>query len=113
MQGPSPTDDGIGATIVQVAEDARAYATAQVDLAKAIAFARLTAAKGGIILGVIAAVLGITALGALLVGAIMTLATKVGPGFATLIVVGIVLLVAGVLGKMAATRLSRAFGADT
>jgi len=110
MRHSSVDHDGIGTTIVQVAEDARAYATAQVDLYKAIATARLGAAKGGLVFAAVAAVLAIAAVGGLIVGAILALATLVGPGWATLIVVGVVLLIAGILGKMAATRLSRAFG---
>jgi len=108
---PPHDDTGVGATIVQVAEDAKSYATAQIDLYKAIASARLTAAKSGIIFLVAAAVLAIAAIGGLVVGAILALATLVGPGWATLIVVVVMLAIAGVLGKMAASRLSRAFGA--
>lgn len=105
-----PGDEGVTATIVQVAEDAREYASAQVALYKALATARFRAAKTGLVLGVAAAVLGVSALTALLVGLVLTLSTLVGPGGATAIVVVATLVIAGILGKMAATRLSAAFG---
>lgn len=104
---------GVGDAIVQVAEDARAYAMAQVDVAKAVATARLRAAKLGLILGVAAIFLAGSALTALLVGLIMALSTRTGPLLATAIVVVAVLAIAGLLGKLAASRLSRAFGGDT
>lgn len=103
-------DDGVGAVIVQVAEDAKAYVAAQVALYKALAGARLRAAKSGLIFGAVAAVLAMTALGALLVGLIFSLATLMGPLGATAVVVLVVLAVAGLLGWMAAGRLSKAFG---
>lgn len=103
---------GVGDAIVQVAEDARAYALAQVDVAKAIATARLRAAKLGIILGVAAVFLAGSALTALVVGLILALATITGPLLATAIVAVAVLALAGLLGSMAASRLSRALGGD-
>lgn len=104
------TGGGVGDAIAQVAEDARAYALAQVDVAKAVATARLRAATTGIVLGVAAIFLAGSALTALLVGAILTVATKAGPLLATAIVVIAVLAMAGVLGAMASSRLSRALG---
>lgn len=101
---------GVGDAIVQVAKDARAYALAQVDVAKAVASARLRAAKFGLILGVAAVFLAGSALTALLVGLILALSTLTGPLLATAIVTVAVLAIAGVLGTMAASRLSRAFG---
>lgn len=108
----SVTDDGVGATIVQVAEDAKAYAGAQVALYKAIATARLRAAKSGIVLGLVAAVLALAALVALLVGLILSLATLLGPFGATAVVVIATLAIAGLLGWSASGKLSRAFGSE-
>ncbi|WP_326524460.1 phage holin family protein [Sphingomonas sp.] len=114
---PAATDAGAaadqasaGETIVQVVEDARAYASAQVDLYKAMAGARLRIARLGIAFGVAATLIAGSALTALLVGSILALAPSVGPGWATLIVVGVALVLAAILGKLAAGRLSRAFG---
>ncbi|WP_056424569.1 phage holin family protein [Sphingomonas sp. Leaf33] len=103
---------GVGDAILQVAEDARAYALAQVDVAKAIATARLRAAKVGIILGFAAVFLAGSALTALLVGLILALAAVTGPLLATAIVAVAVLGLAGLLGATAASRLSRALGGD-
>ncbi len=107
---PRDTDVGLGEAIVQVAEDAKAYAIAQVDVAKAVATARLRAAKLGLAFGAVALFLVGSAVTALLVGLILSLATLTGPLLATVIVVAIVLVTAGVLGKMAATRIATAFG---
>ncbi|MFD1787202.1 phage holin family protein [Sphingomonas floccifaciens] len=101
---------GIGDAIGQVAEDAKAYALAQVDVAKAVAAARFRAAKAGLILGVTAVLLAGSALTALLVGLIIALSTLTGPLLATAIVVVVVLAIAGILGARAASSLSRAFG---
>jgi hypothetical protein len=109
---PVHDPDGIGATVVQVAEDAKAYAAAQVAVVKAEAAARVGPAKTGAIFGAVAAVLAIAAVGALLVGLILSLATLVGPLGATAIVVLVTLAIAGVLGKLAADRLAIAFGAN-
>lgn len=109
---PNEPDVGVGEAIVQVAEDAKAYVTAQVDVAKAVATVRLRAAKLGIALGVAAVFLLGSAITALLVGLILSLATVTGPLLATGIVVVAVLAVAGILGKLAATRIGRAFGGD-
>lgn len=111
MAGP-PHDEALGASeaVVQVVDDARAYATAQVELYKAIATARLRAAKSGLILGGAAVFLLGSALTALFVGLILALSTLTGPLLATVIVVGVVLAIGAVLGMMAASRIGRAFG---
>lgn len=111
----TPSNDpnvGVGEAIVQVAEDARSYVTAQIDVAKAVATARFRAAKAGLILAVAAVFLAGSAVTALLVGATLSLATVVGPLLATVIVVVAVFALAGVLGMSAASRLSKAFGGD-
>ncbi|MHA6723051.1 phage holin family protein [Sphingomonas sp. RS2018] len=102
--------DGIGATVAQVAEDAKAYAAAQVELYKTVARVRIRAGKSGIVFGVLAAVLAIAAFGALLVGLILSLATLIGPLGATGVVVIATLAIAGVLGWLAGKQLSAAFG---
>ena len=55
-------------------------------------------------------VLVLSAVTALLVGLILTLATLVGPGFATLIVILATLVVAGLLGWLAYRHMLRVFG---
>ncbi len=102
--------DGVGATIVQVTEDAKAYAAAQVALYQAMATARWRIAQTGLIFGGVAAVLALAAVITLLVGLVLALATLVGPLLATVIVVGLTLALAGALGWLAAGRLSAAMG---
>lgn len=100
-------DEGLGAVIGRVVSDGKAYAQAEFTLWKTVATDR--GAQAGIAagLGVGAALIAVSALTALLVGAILTLATKVGPGWATLIVVIVALLVAAVMARMAMGRFRR------
>ena len=92
--------------IARLTTDARDVARAEVDLAKAKVGEAVTRYRTAAIFFAVAAVLGLAALIALLVGLIMTLATLVGPGSATLIVVGAVLAAAGVLAMMGKGRLT-------
>ncbi len=63
------------------------------------------------IAAVLALALALAAAIGLIVGAILTLATLVGPGWATLIVVGVSLVVAALLGWVAARGIRKAMGA--
>lgn len=101
---------GVGEAIVQVVDDAKGYAAAQLSLYRAIALARWRRAQSGLIFGAVAAVLALAAIIALLVGLILALAPLVGPLGATAIVVGVTLLVGGLLGWLAGRRLGAAFG---
>lgn len=103
-------DDGVGELIAQLADDAKGYATAQAALYKTIFAIRAQAAKIGLIYGAVAAVIGLAAVGALLVGLILAMATLVGPLAATAIVIVLALAVAGLLGWLAAGHLAKAFG---
>lgn len=105
---PEPADDSIGAALLQAADDAKAYARAQIDLVRETAAARLRVARTGLILGAAAAALSFAALTTLVVGAAMALATLVGPLAATLIVVLVVLAIAALLGWLAFQRISDA-----
>ena len=94
------------ALVSRLVDDAKDVARAEVAVYKAKAAERAQAYKGAIIFFVAAGVLTLEALGALLVGLIMTLATLVGPGFATLIVVGVVFAAAGILAFVGKGRLA-------
>lgn len=100
------TDAGIGELVSQLAVDAREMAQAELALAKARASRSAARYKGAAIYFAIAGVLALAALIALLVGLILTLATLIGPGLATLAVVGVVLLIAGILAMIGKSRLS-------
>ncbi|MFK3891019.1 phage holin family protein [Sphingomonas sp. NPDC079357] len=89
--------DSIPQLVTQLATDARDVAKAEIALAKAKALFTVTRYKAAAIRFAIAGVLGLAALIALLVGTIFSLATLIGPGWATLAVVGVVLLIAALL----------------
>lgn len=106
---PEEQPDGLGEAFMQVAEDAKAYANAQIGVVRAKAVARVRIARTGLILGAGAAALAFAALTALVVGAILALAPVMGTGLATLVVVVVVLAIAALLGWLAALRLGDAF----
>ena len=110
MRESGERDDGVGAAIVQVVEDAKSYAAAQALLYRETLLARWRAARTGVLCGAVAAVLALAALIALLVGLIVSLTPLVGPWLGTLIVVGVTLALAAILGRFAAARLSDALG---
>lgn len=98
--------DSIGELFTRLAHDARDAAKAEVDLVKLRATTAVAQYKGAVIYFAAAGVLALAALIALLVGLIETLATLVGPGWATLIVIGATLLIAGVLAMVGRGKLS-------
>lgn len=96
----------VGTLVQQLAADAREFATAEVEVAKAKALEKVGRYKNAGIFFAAAAVLAMSALTALLVGLILTVATLVGPGWATLIVIGATLAIAGVLAMIGKGRLT-------
>lgn len=111
MDAPQTEDAGIGALIGQLTEDAKDYARAELDYYKALARVKVAELKGAAIAAMLALALALAAAIGLIVGAILTLATLVGPGWATLIVVGISLVFAALLGWAAARGVQRVMGA--
>ena len=105
------TGASVGTLVQQLVGDAREYASAEVQLAKVKALAQVTRYKNAGIFFAIAGVLALAALTALLVGLILTLATRVGPGVATLIVIGATLVIAAVLALVGRSRLNVGGGA--
>lgn len=103
----TPVDDETVPHLVgRLVDDTRSLASAEIALYKARFAERFAAYKNAIVFFVIASVLALAALIALLVGAIISLATLIGPGLATLVVVGIVLVIAGVFGVVGKRRLA-------
>jgi hypothetical protein len=102
--------ESIGALLSRLVEDGKSFARAEIGYYRTLALAKLGEATGGLVLGMVALVLLLSAVTALLVGLILTLATLVGPGFATLIVILATLLVAGLLGWLAYRHMLRVFG---
>ena len=101
-----PMDEGVSALVHRTIEDAREFAHAEVALYKAKATERATAFKNAAIFFGAAAVLALSAITALLVGLILTLATLVGPGWATLIVVVGTFVIAAILAVIGKGKLA-------
>lgn len=98
---------GVTALVGQLVDDTRNLASAEIALVKARVGERLASYKQAIGFFVVAGVLAMAALIAMLVGLIATVATLVGPGFATMIVVGITLLLAAVIGMIGKAKLAK------
>lgn len=105
---PRDSDEGIGTLIHRAVDNARELALAEVALVKAKVSERVGAYESAAIFFGIAGVLALAALIALLVGLIMTIATLVGPGWATVIVVGVTLVIAVVFGLIGKGKLAPA-----
>lgn len=102
MNGDVP----IGQLFSQLVDDGKRYARAEVELYKAKAQDKAEPIKWAAIYGGAAAVLALAAVGALLVGLILSLMTLMGPLLATLIVVIVTFAIAGVLGYMAYNKVA-------
>lgn len=99
--------DSVATLVGQLIEDTRGLAKAEIALAKARVGERVAAYRTAVLLFVVAGTLGLAALFALLVGMILTLATLIGPGYATMIVVIGVIALAGVLGLIGKSKLAK------
>jgi uncharacterized membrane protein YqjE len=102
--GSSPADDTIVTLLSRVVSDAGEVARAEVDLQKAKVFSKISEAKSGVMLALVAVVLALLALIALVVGILMILTPLVGPIWATVIVVGVLLVLAGIFAMIAMSR---------
>lgn len=97
-------DERLGELLGRLSTDGKAYVQAEIAYYKALAADRGGKAGVAAAYGAGAAVLALAGLIALLVGLILTLATRLGPGWATLIVVGVTFALAAVLGIMARNK---------
>ena len=107
-QQPGP-EQTIGELTRELVEEAKAYARAEIDLAKAIANAKLKALVFPVILLGAAVVCALAAITALAVGVVIALGWYIGPlgaGFVGLLVFA---ALAGLLGWYGARRLGREF----
>lgn len=104
--GPDPDEPSLAALAGRAIEDGRAVVSAEIELAKAKVGERVSAYRGAAVFFGIAGVLALGALIALLIGLILTLATLIGPGWATAAVCGGVLLIAIVLAMVGKSRLA-------
>lgn len=103
---PEP-DEPIGTMFARVAQSGKDYARAELDRQKLRAGLYAAGARdAGIMFGV-AAVLGLSAVIALLVGLIFTLSYPLGPLWATVVVVLGALIVAGIFALLGRARLRK------
>jgi hypothetical protein len=105
------SESSIGDLFGRLAEDARAFASAEAGLYKAVALRRVGLAKNGVIALVAALFLVNAALIALLVGFAMQLAKWVGPALGGLIVFVVIGLIGFLLVRYGAGKLT-ALGGD-
>lgn len=110
MAQPDLQEESIGELLGRLADDGKSFARAEVGYYRTLTTRKLGEAKTGLIFGVAALVLALSAITALLVGLILSLATLIGPGLATLAVVLGTLLVAGLLGWLAYKQMLRVAG---
>ena len=101
------TKAGIAQLFGQLVEDGKAYAQAEIGYVRALAGERLRAAKSGVIFVIAGLILLHGALIALFVGLVLSLATLVGPLWATMIVVGVATIIGGILAKIGLSRFQR------
>lgn len=100
------SDETVPELVGRLVDDTRGLVAAEVELYKAKASERVAAYKTAAIFFAAAGVLALAALIALLVGLIMTLATLIGPGFATAAIVIAVFTVAAILGMIGVGKLA-------
>ncbi|WP_200916136.1 phage holin family protein [Sphingomonas sp. Leaf20] len=105
VTSPFDNDESLTEVVGRLAAETRALAGAEVAVYKAKFGETASAYKSAAMFFAVAGVLGLAALIALLVGAILTLATLVGPGWATVTVVGVVLVLAGILAMIGKSKL--------
>ena len=98
-------DESLVSIVGRLATETKSLATAEVAVYKAKFGETASAYKSAAMFFAVAGVLALAALIALLVGAILTLATLVGPGWATAIVVVAVLAVAAILAMIGKSKL--------
>lgn len=99
-------EENVSSLVSRLVTEARGLAGAEVTLVKARVGERVSAYKNAAIFFAVAGVFALAGLIALLVGLILTIATLLGPGFATLIVIGVTFVTAGILAIIGKSRLA-------
>lgn len=104
---PPPLEDErpIGEIVSDLVDDGKAYARAELALAKAIAAAKANALKAPAILLVAAVFVGVAALNALAVAVFVALATLMGPLLAGIVAFVLIASAAGLLAWLAYEKL--------
>jgi hypothetical protein len=105
--GPAPPERPVGELVHQLIEEGKAYARAEIGLAKAIAAAKGKALVVPAALFGVAFVMALAAISALAVGVVMALATLIGPLAGGFVGMLICLVLAGGCGWIGYQRLRR------
>jgi hypothetical protein len=105
---PTPPERPIGELVHELVEEGKGYARAELGLAKAIAAAKARALALPAVLFGVAFILALAAVTALALGVVLALAKFIGPLLAGLVGFLIFAAIAGLLGWIAADRVSRA-----
>ena len=103
----APNERPIGELVQQLIDEGKAYALAELELAKTIARAKGKALALPVALFAAAFVFSLAAITALAVGIVMALATLIGPLAAGFVGMFLFLAIAGSLGWYGAQRLKR------
>lgn len=103
-----PGEETFPELVSRVVDDAKEVARAEVDLVRAQAVARIAGYRAAATLFAIAALLVVAAFVGLVLGLVLTVAQYLGAGWATLIVVGGITLLAGLLGWLGWRRWKQA-----
>ena len=103
-------EESIGDLLGRLVEDGKAFVRAELGYYRALATDKYYQARAGLILAGAALLLLMAAAIALVVGLVLTLATLVGPGWATLIAVAVTLAVATLLAWLARRHFRRMAG---
>jgi hypothetical protein len=107
--GPQPPDRPVGELVHELIENGKAYARAEIDLAKAIAAAKGKALAIPVALFGVALFVAMAALNALAVGVVIALETFIGPLAAGFVAMLIFAAVAGLLAWAGYSKLRRDF----
>ena len=102
------SEESLPELVSRAVDNAKEVVRAEAALAKAQAVAKVGGYRNPVILFAVAGLLALAALFGLIDGLILTLAPQVGPGWATVIVIGAVLALAGLLGWLGSRGLKQA-----
>ena len=105
--GPPPPERPVGELVHELIEEGKAYARAEIDLAKAIAEAKARALVLPATLFATAFVFALAAVTALALGVVLALAKFIGPLLAGIVGLIVFAAIAGGLGWYGAERLTR------
>jgi hypothetical protein len=103
---------GIGALLSRLLDEARDFVRAELLLGRRILLSRLSRAAIGLGLAVVALFLVQAGVVALLLGCVLALARLIGPLASGVVVALVALLVAGLLGLIAKSRIMGALAGD-